>query len=66
MKGQPVFIPTVHGNWVYLYVCIQETLEQISSKRYEKAFVMKEKTVVKVGLNVTVKDEVNTLEWVME
>ena len=44
----------------------QEALEQISAKRYEKAFAMKNKNVMKVGLNFSVKDEVNTLEWVME
>ena len=44
----------------------QEALEQIGSKRYDKAFAMKNKKVVKVGLNFAVKDEVNTLEWVME
>ena len=44
----------------------QEALEQIGSKRYDKAFAMKSKKVVKVGLNFAVKDEVNTLEWVME
>ena len=44
----------------------QEALEQVSSKRYDKAFAMKNKKVVKVGLSFAVKDEVNTLEWVME
>ena len=44
----------------------QEALEQINAKRYAQAFAMKDKRVVKVGLNFTVKDEVNTLEWVME
>ena len=43
----------------------QEALNQINSKRYDKAFAMKQKKVVKVGLNFTVKDEVNTLEWVI-
>ena len=42
-----------------------EALEQIGSKRYDKAFAMKNKKVVKVGLNFAVKDEVNTLEWVI-
>lgn len=43
----------------------QEALEQIAAKRYEKAFALKDKEVVKVGLNFAVKDEVNTLEWVI-
>ena len=44
----------------------QEALQQISAKRYDKAFGMKNKEVVKVGLNFSVKDEVNTLEWMIE
>ena len=44
----------------------QEALEQINAKRYAKAFAIKDKEVVKVGLNFAVKDEVNTLEWVIE
>ena len=44
----------------------QEALEQINAKRYAKAFAMKQKEVVKVGLNFAVKDEVNTLEWVID
>lgn len=44
----------------------QEALAQIASKRYEKAFILKDKQVVKVGLNFAVKDEVNVQEWVIE
>ena len=43
----------------------QEALEQINTKRYANAFKQQEKPVVKVGLNFTVKDEVNCLEWVI-
>ena len=45
---------------------VQDALAQIKAKRYDKAFAMKQKKVVKVGLNFAVKDEVNTLEWVIE
>ena len=44
----------------------QEALEQINAKRYDKAFALKDKDIVKVGLNFAVKDEVNTLEWLIE
>ena len=44
----------------------QEALDQINAKHYDKAFALKDKEIVKVGLNFTVKDEVNTLEWVIE
>lgn len=44
----------------------QEALDQINAKHYDKAFALKDKKIVKVGLNFTVKDEVNTLEWVIE
>ena len=43
----------------------QEALEQINAKHYDKAFALKNKDIVKVGLNFAVKDEVNTLEWVV-
>ena len=43
----------------------EEALEQINAKRYAETFVMKKKEVVKVGINFAVKDEVNTLEWVI-
>ena len=44
----------------------QEALDQINSHRYAAAFAMKGKQVVKAGLNFSVKDDVNTLEWVIE
>ena len=43
----------------------QEALDQINIKHYDKAFALKGKEIVKVGLNFAVKDEVNTLEWVI-
>ena len=43
----------------------QEALDQINAKHYEKAFALKNKDIVKVGLNFAVKDEVNTLEWII-
>lgn len=44
----------------------QEALEQIKDKHYDKAFNLKNKEIVKVGLNFSVEDEVNTLKWVIE
>ena len=44
----------------------QEALDQINAKRYDRAFALKDKEIVKVSLNFAVKDEVNTLEWVIE
>ena len=44
----------------------QEALDQINSRRYAAAFAMKGKQVVKAGLNFSMKDDVNTLEWVIE
>jgi len=41
----------------------EEVLAQIEAKRYADAFKMKEKPVVKVGINFAQKDGVNTLEW---
>ena len=43
----------------------QEALDQINDKHYAQAFSLKNKEIVKVGLNFSVKDEVNTLEWVI-
>ena len=43
----------------------QEALDQINAKHYTQAFALKNKEIVKVGLNFSVKDEVNTLEWVI-
>lgn len=41
----------------------EEALSQIEAKHYADAFKMSGKKVVKVGLNISVKDEVNCLEW---
>ncbi len=42
---------------------VEEALEQIEAKHYADAFKMKDKEIVKVGMNFSIKDEVNTLEW---
>ena len=42
---------------------VEEALAQIEAKHYADAFKMKEKPVVKVGMNFSLKDGVNTLEW---
>ncbi|MCE4121181.1 ATP-binding protein [Prevotella copri] len=41
----------------------EEALAQIDAKHYADAFKMSGKKVVKIGLNFSVKDEVNSLEW---
>ena len=41
----------------------EEALAQIEARRYADAFKMSGKKVVKIGLNFSVKDEVNSLEW---
>ena len=41
----------------------EEALAQIEAKHYADAFKMSGKKVVKIGLNYSVKDEVNCLEW---
>lgn len=41
----------------------EEALAQIDAKHYADAFKMSGKKVVKIGLNFSVKDEVNNLEW---
>ena len=43
----------------------QDAIEQINAKRYADKFKLSGKRIVKVGLNFAVKDEVNTLEWVI-
>ena len=43
----------------------QEALDQINDKHYAQAFSLKNKEIVKVGLNFSVKDEANNLEWVI-
>ena len=42
---------------------VEEALAQIEAKHYADAYKMSGKKVVKIGLNFTVKDEVNCLEW---
>ncbi len=42
---------------------VDEALVQIEAKHYADAFKMKEKPVVKVGMNFALKDGVNTLGW---
>ena len=44
----------------------EEALTQIEAKHYAEAFKMSGKKVVKIGLNFSVKDEVNCLEWKIE
>ena len=41
----------------------EEALAQIEAKHYADAFKKSGKKVVKIGLNFSVKDEVNCLEW---
>ena len=45
---------------------VEEALAQIESHRYADAFKLKEKPVVKVGINFALKDGVNHLEWKVE
>ena len=42
---------------------VEDALAQIEAKHYADAFKLKGKPVVKVGLNFSLKDGVNTLEW---
>ena len=44
----------------------EEALAQIKDKRYAQAYQQKgNKTAIKVGINFSVKDEVNRLEWIV-
>ena len=43
----------------------EEALAQIEAKHYADAFKMSGKKVMKIGLNFSVKDEVNCLDWVI-
>ena len=45
---------------------VEEALAQIEAKHYADAFKMSGKKMVKIGLNFSVKDEVNSLEWKIE
>ena len=40
-----------------------EALAQIEAQRYADVFQLKGKAIVKVGMNFTLKEGVNTLEW---
>ena len=42
---------------------VEDALAQIEAKHYADAFKLKGKPVVKVGMNFSLKDDVNTLEW---
>ena len=42
---------------------VEEAFAQIESRHYADAFKMKNKPVVKVGMNFSLKDGVNRLEW---
>ena len=42
---------------------VEEAFAQIESRHYDDAFKMKDKPVVKVGMNFSLKDGVNRLEW---
>ena len=42
---------------------VEDALAQIESRHYADAFKMKNKPVVKVGMNFSLKDGVNRLEW---
>ncbi len=57
---------TIYVMELKLNKSVDEALQQIESKHYADVFKMKNKNVVKVGLNFSVKDEVNTLEWKVE
>ena len=44
----------------------EEALQQINDKHYADAFALQRKPVVKVGINYTIKEEMSTLDWVIE
>ena len=44
----------------------KEALDQIKSRHYAEAFKMRGKKVQAIGLNFEAKDEVNSLEWILE
>ena len=44
----------------------EEALAQIHQRRYAQAYQQKGKPVVNVGINFSVKDQVNRLEWIVE
>ncbi len=42
---------------------VDDALAQIEAMHYADAFQLKDKPIVKVGMNFMLKDDVNTLEW---
>ena len=54
---------TVYVMELKLNGSVAEALAQIESRHYADAFKMQDKPVIKVGLNFSLKDGVNTLEW---
>ncbi len=45
---------------------VEDALAQIEAMHYADAFQLKGKSIVKVGMNFSLKDEMNTLEWKIE
>ncbi len=54
---------TVYVIELKLNSSVEDALAQIETKHYADAFRMQPKPVVKVGMNFSLKDGVNTLEW---
>lgn len=54
---------TIYVMELKLNKSVEEALAQIEQRHYADAFKMKGKKIVKVGMNFSLKDEVNTLEW---
>ena len=54
---------TIYVMELKLNKSVEDALAQIEAKHYADAFKLKGKPVVKVGLNFSLKDGVNTLEW---
>ncbi len=57
---------TVYVMELKLNGSVEDALAQIEAKQYADAFKMQPKPVVKVGMNFTLRDGVNTLEWQVE
>ncbi len=45
---------------------VDDALAQIEAMHYADAFLLKGKPIVKVGMNFSLRDDVNTLEWKIE
>ncbi len=54
---------TIYVMELKLNGCVEDALAQIEAKHYADAFKMQPKPIVKVGMNFSLKDGVNTLEW---